>query len=469
MDRSITILDNLEHIEEIKPQELIIEKTGFNTMLEREVTIRYLNPIAAADPRLRCRFIREARTLASLRHRNIVHVYDVGLDSHNCPYMVLEKPAGISVQKRLAQLLGQRAQMEIKEILQIVGDMSAALQHLHQKSILLHGLSPNDIIITRQDETVLTSLGQPVPANTLAAPVIMLAYAPPERLLNDRVDVRSDIYSLGVLLYHLLFGQMPFEGDNTGIIAQKQNGNSLPALEAAHTDLFISTELKYILCRATARHPRDRYSDVESFQTALTEALSHHFRQEQLTVDVPANAKDGSPLADTETILPIKNGHNGTGAVKQNGSTNPSSNGQTAMNMVSFTSQPDHSRRTSLDRALFSQNGHTAKTDKAEAGHQPSAAQVLHKQPKMAASAGTAEANQAQVDPLMPGRDNPELQAALPFTTLVPMPAEAEGEPEQERISLAVNAVSQGLDKYKRPLSIVAMGALGIIAALSLG
>jgi serine/threonine protein kinase len=469
MDRSITILDNLEHIEEIKPQDLIIEKTGFNTMLEREVTIRYLNPIAAADPRLRCRFIKEARTLASLRHRNIVHVYDVGLDSQNCPYMVLEKPAGISVQTRLAQLLGQRAQMEINEILQIVGDVSAALQHLHQKSILLHGLSPNDIIITRQDETVLTSLGQPVPANTLAAPAEMLAYAPPERLLNDRVDVRSDIYSLGVLLYQLLFGQMPFEGDNTGIIVQKQNGNSLPALETAQTDLFISNELKQILCRATARHPRDRYANVESFRTALTEVLSHHFRQVQLPEDLSASTNNGSPYAYAETTRPGKNGHNGTGAVKHNGATKPSGNGQTAMDVVSFTSQPDHSQRTSLDRALFSQTAHTARKDKAEAGHQPSAAQVLPKQHKMIANARAAEANQDQIDPLMPGRDDPELQAALPFTTLVPMPAEAEGEPEPEQFSLAENAVSRGLDKYKRPLSIVALGALGIMAALSLG
>jgi len=465
MDRVMSVLDNLQFIEEVRPQELTVEKTAFQMLLEREVTVRYLDLAAANDPRLYSQFIKDGRTLASLRHRNIVHVYEAGINSDNLPYLILEKPDGITAKQRIDQVETHRTRIGIDQVLNVMSGVSEGLEYLHQQNVILHSLSPDYIILTNDMATILTSLGHPIVGSTFNAPVDTLAYAPPERLFNGRGDVRSDVYSLGVLLHHLLFGNLPFKGNVYEIVAQKQNGVNVPAFQAFDNHFSGSDALRQVLRRALATRPEDRYASAGSFRTALTDILSPQSADLRLPSILVKNIQNGSQNIAVQTIWSdhqYQNGSNGNGAAKK---MSPSSNGQLKETPVPSPQSDQNRLKQSLNGSH--QNGHNA---------QPFETNGKAKQAESVNAVGIAEEDnerdsldQAEISPLMPGLDNVALKAAIPYTTLVPMPDQTTQKPETGLASAGSSASSHTWSKYKRTLGMAALGAVGIIAAINLG
>ena len=431
MDRFMTALSNLEFIERKEPQQIFTEDIGYQSLLEREIIYRRLTPVAAGNPRLRHRFIREARLLASLRHPNLAQVYDAGLDENNLAYMVVEKPGSMTLQQRL-DLFNSRVQpLGEQEAVQIVADIAAGVDQLHRHNTLVHDLTPANIILAGDGRAVLTGLGQTLPEDILSSPAQRLAYAAPERVLGGQVDRRSDIYSLGVLLYHLLFGRPPFEGSSSGIVIQKHTTAGLPGLESGPAGLSCSPALAGIIRRATARELSQRYDDAVAFRSALQQLRVEDGREEELEA-APA------PV----TMHYKANGHNGHNGHKGHNGHNGHQNG---FNLNDFGPAVTLPAISVPAKPEISYNGNGA------------AARTTHPPTPGPAESGTGP---VEIDPLMPGRDDPALQLAIPFTTLVPMPAAA----ESEAPFAAFPAVP--VQRFVRPW-LVWLGLLGFLAALT--
>lgn len=427
MDSSISLIKDLEFIEHLTPQEMMTEEVGYQPLLEREVVIKRLNPSAADNVRLRSLFIKEARILASLRHPNIVQVYDAAVDDNNLPYAVLAKPNGMRLQQRLDLLIEPEARMELKEVEEVILGVCEAVEFSHHNNVLLNDLSPTNIFLTTSGRTVLMGLGQPPPGEILTAPPRMLTYASPERLFGGRVDTRSDIYSLGVLVYHLIFGCLPFEGSALKIIARKQNSPSLPPLEDPNIELLESSALVHVLRQATDQTLNRRYPDVNAFRTAITEAFSVE----------STLSKVGSTISDNgQNERPGETGERASVSLGRAGRVPPASDAEMAGHLV------------------IAGNGRDGKGQLEEIKED-------------------VQVSQRKIEPLMPGCDEPSLRAALSYTTLVPMSEavpeaalEAEGQPGPAMAS------TMPRENWFNPTWLVWVLALGIsaaIAALTLG
>ena len=434
MDTTISTLKNLETLENHTLQQIMTEEVGYQPLLEREVVIRRLTPSAADDTRSRSLFIREASILASLCHPNIVQVYDALVDDNDLPYVVLAKLNGMKLQQRLDMLVEHGARMELSEAKEVFLGVSEAVEYSHQNCVLLNDLSPTNILLTYTGRTVLMGLGQPPPGDILTAPLRMLVYAAPERLFGGPVTTQSDIYSLGVLLYHLIFGRLPFGDSASVIIRQKQYSPSLPMLEDPNIELLESSALVHVLRRATAQTLNRRYTDVNAFRTAVTKALAGEATDTQL----------GSDISD--------NGHNRT--LRETGE-------RASISLGRDGSVPPTTDAEMAGHAAISHNGRDGN------GQLEDIKEV-------------AQVPQTAIDPLMPGFDEPLLKAALSFTTLVPMSEAAleaalEAAPEAEHQpvpAIASTTPTRNRKTWFNPTSLIWMLALGlsaVFAALTLG
>lgn len=475
---------NLELIEDITGEETIIQKTGYQTRLEREVTVKTLTPRAADNPRLRTHFIQEMRTLGSLNHPGLVRVYELGMDN-NIPFAILEKVDGLTLQQRLDRLKGQRSALNLEEIGHIVCHVADVVAYVHQYNVPVRDLTLDNIVLATDERVVLTGLGQPLPENILTASTSRLAYASPERLAARRTDKQSDVYSLGVLLYHLLFGCLPFEGDAWGIILQKQTAETLPALDDPHTALNYPELMEHILRQATAKQPEHRFADAASFRAVLAYAVEGVREKPASLNNNGANHSNGTnsaaaALIGNTKVWPVVSfmeaGQSGFQAYRPAHSRNGhhlntfdpkevqldtiiktgKNNGRNGnhQNLSGPATQEDQAPASDLETTGLKPRSSSTTTDETEtAGRQDTGA------------ASTPD----DIDPLMPGRDDPALQAALPYTLLVPMPAVPE-EPSEEAVAPPTSLEVSVPFNYTW---LMAMGlggfVLSVVAALRFG
>ncbi len=205
---------------------------GVQEKLNRRTAIKVLEPLLLKDPNFAKRFLKEAETAANLSHPGIVHIYDVGR-SENYYYMVMEYLEGGSIKDRI-----QRGPMDPNEAMTIIRQVAAALQYAHDQGYIHRDIKPDNIMFRKDGSTVITDFGiaRAVDSTTKLTKTGMSIgtphYMSPEQARGKTLDGRSDIYALGIVLYEMLTGHVPFDADDSVAIAVKHIQEPVPRLPA---------------------------------------------------------------------------------------------------------------------------------------------------------------------------------------------------------------------------------------------
>ena len=259
---------------------------GEHVALQREVAVKILRNQYEDDPNLLERFQREARVVAKLRHSNIVQVFD--FDSiEGRPYLVMEYIPGISLSRYLHVLHGKNGRLELPVVSRIITQVAHALQYAHESGVIHRDVKPGNILLFSRTSKV--AAGKPLPGDfepvltdfglvrflnssrqtTTGVIAGTPAYMSPEQARGEPTDERTDIYSLGIVLYELLSGHVPFDGETTMSIIFKHVSEPPPPIPG------LSFELQHILDRAIAKKPDDRFQTPDEFAAAFNAMIDH--------------------------------------------------------------------------------------------------------------------------------------------------------------------------------------------------
>lgn len=251
-----------------------------DTILGRKVAVKVLRGDLATDEKFVRRFQREALAASSLNHPNIVEMYDVGEDDGNF-YIVMEYVEG----RNLKQLIKKRESLTIPEVVDIMLQLTDGLSHAHDSYIIHRDIKPQNILILDNGLVKITDFGIAMALNssqlTQTNSVMgSVHYLPPEQASGKGSTIKSDIYSLGILMYELLTGKLPFKGENAVEIALKHMKDPLPSL---HRDLDnVPQSIENVIIKATAKNPKNRYNNAremfDDLKTALDENRIHEPR-----------------------------------------------------------------------------------------------------------------------------------------------------------------------------------------------
>ena len=247
---------------------------AYDTILDRNVAVKVLRGDLATDEKFVRRFQREALSASSLSHPNIVEVYDVGEDN-GLYYIVMEYIEG----KHLKQLLKKRGSLTVREVVDIMMQITDGMSAAHDSYIIHRDIKPQNIMILENGLIKITDFGIAMALNatqlTQTNSVMgSVHYLPPEQACGKTATIQSDVYSMGILMYELLTGSVPFKGDNAVEIALKHIKESIPYV----TDIndSIPTSVANIVKRATAKNLKNRYQDAremhEDLKTCLDES-----------------------------------------------------------------------------------------------------------------------------------------------------------------------------------------------------
>ncbi len=237
--------------------------------LNRFVALKVLKSEYSEDRSFVTKFKVEAQSAAGLQHPNIVNVFDVGEDN-GIHYIVMELIEGITL-KRYIQ---RKTKLPVKEAVSILIQVSQGIEAAHNNHIIHRDIKPQNIIISREGKVKVTDFGiaRAASANTISSNAMgSVHYISPEQAKGGFVDEKSDIYSLGITLYEMLTGHVPFDGDSTVTIALKHVQNDMPSAKKDVPELPISVER--IIEKCTQKKPDRRYLKVSSLIADLKHAL----------------------------------------------------------------------------------------------------------------------------------------------------------------------------------------------------
>ena len=268
-----------------------------DTILDRKVAIKVLRGDLSNDEKFIRRFKREALSVSNLSHPNIVEVYDVGEEDGNY-YIVMEYIEG----KTLKQLLQKRGALTLTEVIDIMSQLTDGLAHAHEAYIIHRDIKPQNIMIEDNGRIKITDFGIAMALNSTQltqtnSVMGSVHYLPPEQANGKGATVKSDIYSLGILMYELLTGSVPFKGDTAVEIALKHMKEKVPSVRKQNPTIPQSVE--NIILKATAKNPKNRYDSVREMHADLETALERD-NEKRLVYEYPEN-----DLEETKVIAPI--------------------------------------------------------------------------------------------------------------------------------------------------------------------
>jgi eukaryotic-like serine/threonine-protein kinase len=237
--------------------------------LDREVAVKLLRPQFSSDPGFAARFKQEARSAGGLSHPNIVSVYDYGTDGADGEqYIVMELVEG----RDLSAVLRDRGALSVDDSVRVAIGVASALEVAHRKGIVHRDVKPGNILITDSGDVKVTDFGiaravaeasMTVTGTTLGS----VHYFSPEQARGDEVTGASDVYALAIVLFEMLTGRRPFEGESAAAVALKRLSEDPPTPSAIGQP--VAPGLEAILMRALAREQADRYPDAGAFAEAL--------------------------------------------------------------------------------------------------------------------------------------------------------------------------------------------------------
>lgn len=231
--------------------------------LDREVALKVMTPVLAADETFAARFRREARTIGKLSHPNIVQIYDVGTTADNHNYFSMQYLPGGTLKDRLSH------PMDEMEVLRIFTGVLKALGFAHELGFVHRDVKPENILFDVAGTPILTDFGiaRALRSSTRITQTGMSVgtsrYMSPEQARGGTVDARSDLYAMGVVLYEALTGAPPFESEDTFAVAYAHVNEPVPALPAEYRDW------EPVIHRAMAKDPRERFATADIFIAAL--------------------------------------------------------------------------------------------------------------------------------------------------------------------------------------------------------
>ena len=289
---------------------------GTHVMLGRPVAVKMINQDLVTSPEIVRRFQREARAATQFKHPNVVDVYDLGETANGTLYIVMELVSGAS----LKESIRTRGPIDPQRTVRILGQVCDGLAQAHRRNIIHRDLKPQNIMLTvdasgaetakivdfgiaktfeADAKTQLTATG-----STLGTP----HYMSPEQATGSEIDGRSDIYSLGVILYEMLTGEVPFNDPSLPSVLIKHMSEPPQPPSLRRPDLNIPPALEAITLRCLAKQPAERFENVETMAGALRRALPGRV-EDEATLPLrarPASEEATLPLAAAATVVSPK-------------------------------------------------------------------------------------------------------------------------------------------------------------------
>ncbi len=238
--------------------------------IQRQVVVKVLMYSRTLDEVYRDFFQREAEVIAALEHPCIVPIYDFGWHGQQ-PYIVMRYMAGGSLQDRL-----NKGELKLSEMAHILKRVAEALDAAHAKSIIHRDIKPSNILFDSTGESFLSDFGiatsQAITDDDGEWLVGTPAYMSPEQAQGKKVDGRSDVYALGVTLYRLLTGQLPFSSDSATSLINAHVDQPIPDIRSVKAN--IPSVWQEVVARAMAKDPQDRYASAGDFARDVNEVVS---------------------------------------------------------------------------------------------------------------------------------------------------------------------------------------------------
>ncbi|MBE6149173.1 MAG: Stk1 family PASTA domain-containing Ser/Thr kinase [Firmicutes bacterium] len=253
-----------------------------DTILNRNVAVKVLRGDLADDEKFVRRFQREALSASKLSHPNIVEMYDVGEDN-GLYYIVMEYIEG----KTLKNLIKKRGALTLPEVIDIMIQLTSGLMCAHDSYIIHRDIKPQNVLILEDGRVKITDFGiaMALNSNELTQTNSVMGsvhYLPPEQANGSGSTIKSDIYSLGILMYELITGKLPFKGDNAVEIAIKQMKEPIPSICKDNAE--IPQSIENIILKACAKNPKNRYDSAKEMHDDIKNALTEEGLKQQKNV-----------------------------------------------------------------------------------------------------------------------------------------------------------------------------------------
>ncbi len=264
---------------------------AYDTILDRDVAVKVLRGDLSGDEKFVRRFQREALSASSLSHPNIVEVYDVGED-HGMYYIVMEYIEG----RHLKELIKKRGKLTVSEVVDIMLQITDGMSVAHDSYIIHRDIKPQNIMILENGLVKITDFGISMAMNatqlTQTNSVMgSVHYLPPEQASGKGSSLQSDIYSMGIVMYELLAGKLPYKGDNAVEIALKHLKEELPSIKDELPN--IPQSIENIIIKATAKNPKNRYNDAREMHADLMTCLDEsRYNEPKIVLPYPENIDD---------------------------------------------------------------------------------------------------------------------------------------------------------------------------------
>ena len=264
--------DRYEILEQLGGGGMSLVYKAKDKFLNRLVTVKVLRSVYTSDDDFVHRFHREARAVASLSHPNIVNIHDIG-QQDEIHYLVMEYIDG----NNLKNFMQKNKEMCFREVANIIGQICDALQHAHDNNIVHRDVKPHNILITNDSRVKLTDFGIAIEttSGTITNDDMVMGsvhYISPEQVKGEVATFSSDIYSLGVILYEMLTGKLPFTGDTPIAVALKhvQEEPERPF----KINPSIPEELEQVVMKAMEKDPQKRYESAKKLKEELEAAVA---------------------------------------------------------------------------------------------------------------------------------------------------------------------------------------------------
>ncbi|MFC4766064.1 Stk1 family PASTA domain-containing Ser/Thr kinase [Effusibacillus consociatus] len=280
------LANRYEILERIGGGGMAIVYRALDTVLNRYVSVKVLRAQFVTDEEFVRRFRREAQSAASLSHPNVVNIYDVGVEDETY-FIVMEYING----KTLKEIIQERSPLPIAEAVDIAKQICSALHHAHEHQIVHRDIKPHNIMVGKDDHVKVTDFGiaRAVTSNTIThngSVIGSVHYFSPEQARGAITDVKSDIYSLGVVLYEMLTGELPFSGETPISVALKHLQEHF--VEPRQLNPKIPQSVENIILKALAKNPEVRYQTAKEMFRDLDKALQNPNVEKFTAPDVTA-------------------------------------------------------------------------------------------------------------------------------------------------------------------------------------